>query len=345
MRGYLRHTLLTIVVGLESIHATQAQIPTPDSLQLGAIVSHYRIEGGDVSVLADITGTSPASTKLSEDAGLATWKGSYAYIPFGLSYITINGYLKLSKANTYVFKLQNTDGAEFYIDQKKIISNDGLHEFSDKDGEVYLTEGFHPFQIRAFNGPKTKNREVSLAMANPDGTFEWVPSNMIYSPKKVSSKLQKITTIQIIKEEESDTTVATKLHPSYKLYDLEADNNFRPRVGGIDFLPDGKMVLSTWDKEGGVYLVGGILGESPKPVYKRIAWGLAEPLGVKVVDGKIFVLQKQELTQLIDLDGDEVIDEYRTICNAWGATGNFHEFAFGLVYKNGFFYATLATAI
>jgi cytochrome c len=78
---------------------------------------------------------------------------------------------------------------------------------------------------------------------------------------------------------------------------------------------------------------------------KRIAAGLAEPLGIKVVDGEIYVLQKQELTKLVDVNGDNIIDEYQTICNGWRVSANFHEFAFGLLYKDGFFYGTLATAI
>ena len=70
---------------------------------------------------------------------------------------------------------------------------------------------------------------------------------------------------------------------------------------------------------------------------------MAEPLGIKVVDGEIYVLQKQELTKLIDTDGDEIIDEYQKICDSWNVTSHYHEFAFGLVYKDGSFYATLAT--
>ena len=51
------------------------------------------------------------------------------------------------------------------------------------------------------------------------------------------------------------------------------------------------------------------------------------------------------MTHLVDLDGDDIIDEYRTLSNDWGATSNFHEFAFGLEYRDGHFFATLATAI
>ena len=42
---------------------------------------------------------------------------------------------------------------------------------------------------------------------------------------------------------------------------------------------------------------------------------------------------------------DDIIDEYRAICHGWGVTADFHEFAFGLVHKDGFFYATLSMAM
>ena len=135
------------------------------------------------------------------------------------------------------------------------------------------------------------------------------------------------------------------LHPSYDVQTIH-NNNFRPRVGGLAFMPDGRLLVTTWDTVGGVYLLDNVTsGDTNKINVKRIASGLAEPLGIEVVNGEIFVLQKQELTQLIDDNGDDIIDEYRTICNSWGVTGDFHEFAFGLVYKDGYFYATLSMAM
>jgi cytochrome c len=114
----------------------------------------------------------------------------------------------------------------------------------------------------------------------------------------------------------------------------------------MDFLPDGRLVVSTWDAMGAVYLLDGVETGDPKKItVKRIAQGLAEPLGVKVVDGTIYVLQKQELTKLVDSNGDDLIDEYQCFAKGWRASANFHEFAFGLAYKDGFFYAALATAI
>ena len=114
----------------------------------------------------------------------------------------------------------------------------------------------------------------------------------------------------------------------------------------MDFLSDGTLVVCTWDSLGPVYLLKGVEGDNPEEIeVTRIATGLAEPLGLKVVDDQIYVLQKQELTQLIDHDGDKIIDEYRTVCDDWKVSANFHEFAFGLEYKDGYFYGSLATAI
>lgn len=135
------------------------------------------------------------------------------------------------------------------------------------------------------------------------------------------------------------------VHPSYTLATLHT-KQFKPRVGGMAFLPNGRLLVTTWDKVGGVYLLDGVTtGDTSKIRVKRIASGLAEPLGIEVVDGQIYVLQKQELTRLVDLNGDDVIDDYQVVCNGWSVSADFHEFAFGLVYKGGYFYATLSMAM
>ena len=135
------------------------------------------------------------------------------------------------------------------------------------------------------------------------------------------------------------------VHPSYDLTTLHG-GDFKPKVGGLAFLPDGRLLFTTWDTEGGVYVLDGYQkGDSTKITRKRIAAGLHEPLGIEVVNGDIFVLQKHELTQLIDYDGDDIIDEYKAICNTWQVTEDFHEFAFGLVYDKGYFYVSLSMAM
>jgi cytochrome c551/c552 len=132
------------------------------------------------------------------------------------------------------------------------------------------------------------------------------------------------------------------LHPAFSLENL-IPPGFEPKVGGMDFRNDGKLVLSSWDKDGAVFLID--LDAPIESRVQRIAEGLQEPLGLRVVDDRIFVLQKQELTELVDLDGDEIIDEYRNFSSAWPTSANFHSFAFGLAHKDDSLYGLLSICV
>ena len=81
-----------------------------------------------------------------------------------------------------------------------------------------------------------------------------------------------------------------------------------------------------------------------KTTVTKIAEGLCEPLGVTVLDGDVYVLQRWELTKLVDNDHDGTIDEYVNIAT-FGSNAQFHEWSFGLIYKDGFFYCTTGIAM
>lgn len=112
-------------------------------------------------------------------------------------------------------------------------------------------------------------------------------------------------------------------------------------VGGMDFLPNGDLLVST--RRGRVWWVADPMADNPADARWHIfCEGLHEGLGLKVVGEQVFVLQRGELSQLIDHDGDRICDEVRTISQDWGMTGNYHEFAFGLpTDADGNFYISL----
>jgi glucose/arabinose dehydrogenase len=106
-------------------------------------------------------------------------------------------------------------------------------------------------------------------------------------------------------------------------------------VGGLDWLPDGRLAVST--RRGRVWLVEDALSESPR--FQLFAEGLQEGLGlnsVAVPDGRggtrngLFVVQRGEVTELIDADNDGRAETWRVVSDDWGLSGNYHEFAFGL---------------
>jgi glucose/arabinose dehydrogenase len=109
-------------------------------------------------------------------------------------------------------------------------------------------------------------------------------------------------------------------------------------IGGMDWLPDGRLILST--RRGQVWIVENPLAEDPLDVrFSLFAEGLHEGLGLNVLevpDGesgtrhRIYVLQRGELTELQDNDGDGRAETWITVCDDWGLSGNYHEFAFGL---------------
>ena len=260
--------------------------------------------------------------------------------------IVAEGYLKIPKDNNYTFRLVSDDGSRLTIDGKVIIDHDGPHGATPKDGEVALKAGFHPFRIDYFEGGGGNNVSFQWKSFDDGGAgFKVVPNSIITHKKSDQPTNGNPVPFASNKRIPGDKMPVKGVHPSYELNQARPDDFF-PKVGGMDFLPDGRLVVSLWDAEGGVYIIDNVQSGDPSQMTaKKIAAGLAEPLGLKVVDNEIFVLQKQELTQLIDHNGDEIIDEYRTHCNAWGVSPNFHEFAFGLAYKDGHFYGSLATDI
>jgi len=69
------------------------------------------------------------------------------------------------------------------------------------------------------------------------------------------------------------------------------------------------------------------VGHPERVRWHRYAAGLHHPIGLAVVNGRVFVSQKPEITELIDRDGDGTVDEYRTVATGWGLSIGFHEYS------------------
>jgi putative heme-binding domain-containing protein len=117
----------------------------------------------------------------------------------------------------------------------------------------------------------------------------------------------------------------------------------RVRTTGFDFMPDLKRAaVSTWD--GSVWMVSGIDDPENGISWQRIASGMFQPLGVKVVDGKIHISCRDQIAILHDLNDDGEIDFYQNFNNDHQVTEHFHEFAMGLQTDaaGNFYYAKSA---
>jgi cytochrome c len=258
-----------------------------------------------------------------------------------------HGWLEVPSAGEYTLRLHSDDGSKLYLDGQVVIDHDGPHGPSDKDVVMELAVGSHPLDLWHFESYGGWALRLSWKRPGADA-FEVIPSSALSCAAgevRVTAPGKKRLVRPLEKGRPGDSMPLDAAHPALTVQTIRPAG-FEPKVGGLAWTSDGRLLVATWDAIGAVYaLSGATSGDASQVTLTRFAAGLAEPLGLVVWNNRVFVVQKQELTELIDLDGDGVCDVYRAVCSAWGVSPNFHEFTFGLVEKQGFLYLNLAIAI
>ncbi|GAA0794522.1 family 16 glycoside hydrolase [Spirilliplanes yamanashiensis] len=257
--------------------------------------------------------------------------------------------LNVPAGGVYEFRLSSDDGSKLYLDDELVVDNDGLHGVVAKEGSADLTAGFHALRVEYFEAGG--GQEVRLEWRTPGSQdFVGVPGSVLSTEAgvvRVTAPGQK--QCEGVNDTPGDGLPLDGVNPNYTLTNLRPPG-FEPQVSAMAWTADRRMVITTWGGsnkvEGEVYLVDKVTGATgpQKVTYKKVASGLREPMGVAVVDGLIYVAEKHQLTELRDTNRDEVADEYRTVAT-WPYGGNFHEFAFGMLYRDGNFHLNLSVAI
>ncbi len=140
-----------------------------------------------------------------------------------------------------------------------------------------------------------------------------------------------------------------RVHPGFTMANLippGAPANW-PRVSGLDFLPNGDLVVSTWDgfgnaagttRPGRVYIFKKVTtGDSAQVTYTQLGTNdMNEPLGLKVEGGEIYIIEKDSLVHLVDANKDQVLDSKAKVAGGWTRylsdnSGRDLSFAHGLV--------------
>jgi cytochrome c len=270
--------------------------------------------------------------------------------------VVAKGILSVKERGNTLLKLYARNGGGMVkVDNKVAIESSSIQNSPfEKEGEITLEPGDHQIEVRYYCAQLPDYNNVTssimgLGVYNSETKqFEswWGQSQLVrFNPQDISKEVKEPTATYAGQKIPGDGLPLESVHPAFELSQARPDT-FQPRVAGLDFFEDGRMVITTWDSTGAVYVLDNLKQtDHNKITYKKIAFGLAEPLGLKVIGKDIYVLQKQELTRLVDTNGDEVIDEYQTLCNSWTVNSNFHQFAFGLAFKENHFYFALAIAI
>ncbi len=150
-------------------------------------------------------------------------------------------------------------------------------------------------------------------------------------------------TVFAFAQEKTDSIAQPKESDYYEIRTVPIPEGIFLGVGGMAFLPNDKLAVST--RRGEVWTISNpYMKDGLAPSFKLFARGLHEPLGLAYHDGALYLSQRPELTRLKDLDGDGMADEYKTIY-PFHISGNYHEYAYGPVFdRNGKMVVTLNLA-
>jgi hypothetical protein len=115
------------------------------------------------------------------------------------------------------------------------------------------------------------------------------------------------------------------LKESYRVETVELPKGLSAQTGGIDFLPDGRLVACFMRGEVMIYNI-------QTKEWKLFAEGLQLPLGILAVsNSEVLVMQLSNLIRMKDIDGDCHADLYENATDDFGMSGNYHEFNYGPV--------------
>lgn len=122
------------------------------------------------------------------------------------------------------------------------------------------------------------------------------------------------------------------LHPALEALDLR-DEGRTLRVSGMALRGTDELLLCTWDGDLFSLDLKAPLRPGPPPL-RQLARGLSEPMGLAVHGARVFLTEKNEVTELLDEDGDGAFETLRCVSHAWPASMDYHEYLFGAVIQD-----------
>lgn len=118
-------------------------------------------------------------------------------------------------------------------------------------------------------------------------------------------------------------------------------------IGGIDLFANGDGAICSWGgdrkSQGEVWIIPNLASGTPgTPV--RIAQGLREPLGVKVVGQDIYVMERPRLLKFTGSGSTWTKSTHFELPTAWYIESQWHYFSWGLIFKDSSFWFSTGMA-
>ncbi len=138
------------------------------------------------------------------------------------------------------------------------------------------------------------------------------------------------------------------IHPSYAFKRILPDAmKSIGGIGGIGLLPNGDGVICTWGgsqkSDGELWIVEKLASGTPGTA-TRIATGMREPLGVKVIGNDFYVLEKPRINKYVGSGTTWTKTTIFSLPTAWYDDAQWHHFSFNLEFRDNALWFTTGTA-
>ncbi len=267
--------------------------------------------------------------------------------------------LLITAPGEYRFRLTSDDGSRLAIGTQVVLRNDGRHASVSLTSDPRRLEvGAYPLFVEHFD--HVGDRVLRLEWLPPGASdFALIPTANL----RANRDLTRVTSPGVKRVEGArrpgDRTPLLDVHPGWTLSTIRPPG-YEPKVGAMAFLPDGRLVIGTFDplqrddrelpdieskEPDALYALANLDADDPTQITRtRIASDLYEPTGLCVVEGVLYVANRRGVERLLDTDDDGFFETHQIIGQGWEAW-NYHQFAFGLLHRDAKLYTALSTAM
>ncbi len=351
----MRHTP-ALFMSLLAITISRVAVAQPAPTDPGVTVRVYQIAQSPERIPVVAGEQTPNHDSLRDRIDLAHGDFGGLEGPFVTHVI---GELLVGRAGAYDFRLTSDDGSRLTLDKELMIDHDGLHGTTSVEIEgVALDAGWHPLLVEHFDGGGGRMLRLEWRPPGADDYVVLTSANL-----RTEQDITRVTSPGFKRIEggrrPGDMAPLIGVHPGWTLSTVRPEG-YEPKVGAMAFLPDGRLVIGTFDplqrddvslpdieskEPDALYAIGNLDAEVPSDVtIERVAGGLYEPLGMCVVDGVLYVANRRAVERLTDTDGDGFFETHEVIGEGWEGW-NYHQFAMGLIHRDGKLYTALSTAM
>ncbi|MCB0685378.1 MAG: hypothetical protein KDC53_02600 [Saprospiraceae bacterium] len=273
------------------------------------------------------------------------------------THMTISDHYQRELPGARPEELTSDNGAQYWLDRSGCSTCHQMHEQNIGPAYLMIAERYAGVDniidtlIKSVRNGSTGKWGQAQMVPHPDLSDRDIRNMVTYvlslqpTPNKKKNAASSGQVAEALPKKPGFGIPLQGVHPSFDLIKIRPED-FKPRVAGMKLTQQGDLLVSTWDSLGAVYRLTNLKSNDPSQIsVKMIASGLAEPLGLTTVGDEIYVMQKHELTHLIDKDGDGITDVYACVNNVFGVTPDFHEFSYGLLEQDGKFFGSLGLAM